>query len=246
MNFKIAKSYVTALADRGVVLDFEAAVTAHHAELQHHYEHHEKIKTQGQMPRMPNWADVMGYPPDQRDAEFEKLNQAWAALRLTYLDPYPRPNAMPAVESAVRFDGERFIVDYEIVNDDPTPEQILARKKAALVNEIAKSEQAAMEQAQLPPGKVRLNAMEEAAYQAADAEVAKQFIERVGKDANPKDLKAEIDKQRSPEHRQFLRDQGARQLRIDQIHLNAAQAMSDVEDLTADNIDTFEIPAFQN
>lgn len=52
MTFKIAKSYVAALSDRGIVPDFASAVEAHRAELQHHFEHHQKIKAQ------PTWIEA--------------------------------------------------------------------------------------------------------------------------------------------------------------------------------------------
>ncbi|KGT77316.1 hypothetical protein MA20_22225 [Bradyrhizobium japonicum] len=243
MTFKIAKSYVVTLADRGIVPAFAAAVDAHRVELQNHFEHQEKIKVQGPAPKMPNFADVMGFPPADRDAEFEQLNQEWAAKRLTYLDPYPRPQATPTVESAVRFDGEKFIVDFEIVDDDPTPEQVLGEKKQRFVAAIGLAEQAALDKAQLPPGKVRLNQVQIAAYQAADDDAAKKFMDRIGKDSLPQDIQAAIEGARTEEHKAFLQAQEERQLRVDQIHFVAARAMSDVEDLTVDNVDSFVIPS---
>lgn len=89
---------------------------------------------------------------------------AWTAhMRMVQqgkADPYPAPQAPPIVESAVRqvprANGDTdFNSDYTIEEDDPTPMQVHAGRKNALMSEVTRMEHEAYD-AVLAPGKRRL------------------------------------------------------------------------------------------
>lgn len=74
-------------------------------------------------------------------------------------DAYPPPVARPLIDAAVRRNDDNTVTpDYVIVDDGPTPEQILRTKKNALLAEVGRMEQSAID-AIIPIGKRRLRDM---------------------------------------------------------------------------------------
>lgn len=84
---------------------------------------------------------------------------------------YPQPSAHPLVAAAVDENDE---VAFEIIEDGPTPQQVLAARKAQLLREVSAAEHAA-KSAVAPIGKLRLFAMREDDIRRAEAEQAKRL-----------------------------------------------------------------------
>ncbi|NEU95667.1 hypothetical protein [Bradyrhizobium uaiense] len=169
-------------------------------------------------------------PSDHADAEdpasaFWRDFAAWQTEKRGRHEPYPAPLAHPDIAASIKAitgaDGSvTYVPDFEIVNDDPTPAQIFAAKKALLLNAVHHAEQEALKQTQLPLGKRRLADLREVDIRGAD----------------PRTIGAA--------DQQHLADQESRRAKVDAIVRAAAQVTSDIEDLTTDNVDTFTIPIF--
>lgn len=146
---------------------------------------------------------------------------------------YGRPVAPELVEAAVNENGK---VDYELVDDGPSSEQVFAAKKNELLGLVTAVEQQA-KHAVLPRGKHRLFAMREADIRSGTPKpgMLKSIATAVGLTSI---------EEPSPEDKQFLEDQIARRARISAIERAAAQAHSDIEDLTLETIDAWKMPDF--
>jgi hypothetical protein len=129
-------------------------------------------------------------------------------------------------------------------------------KKNMLLEKIALAEDAA-QQAALPPlGKRRLLDLNEVDIIKGDRQRNDDFAAEIMKQHTAGTLTDKETAQklhgwnpeagRPLEHTQHLADQASRRSKVDAIARAGAQAMSDVEDLTADNFDAFEIPSFGN
>jgi hypothetical protein len=161
---------------------------------------------------------------------------------------YLRPSVHPLVANAV---NESDVADYEIVDDGPTPVQVLADKKINLITQITSVEIAAI-QAVMPLGKHRAWNLRENDIRNADTAVAKEIstggivsavATAVGL-SKPVDVAAAVVKARSADDTAFLADITARRQKVDAIQRAAAQMMSDVDDLTSVNIDAWKMPEF--
>jgi hypothetical protein len=159
-----------------------------------------------------------------------------------------RPSASHLVESAVNENDE---ADYLIVDDGPTPQQLLRSKKDLLLVQTSEAEQQAI-LAIAPYSKQRLMSFREADIRKAD----KAFLDTLQKPGliakaasavgitQPIDFAAAVEKQRPAQDTEFLATQAANRLKIEAIQRAAAQAHSDIEDLTLDNIDAWKMPDF--
>lgn len=144
--------------------------------------------------------------------------------------PYPPPAAPPLVGDAVNRDG--FVADYEIDDDLPSADERLAARKGELLGQVAKAEDAALARV-LPAGKRRLAQMR---YNASMAKAC--IVVADGPDATKiVDARSDWERAECEAHEATL-------ARLDAIALQAAQASSDVEDLTAETIDAWQMPAF--
>jgi hypothetical protein len=168
-------------------------------------------------------------------------------------EPYQRPIASELVDSAIDEEGNP---DYEIVDDDPTPEQVLMTKKAALFGEVARSEAAAAEKI-IPSAKRRLFNLQESAIYAADEKlaadlkkkkkgrIAKVWDAALGKDVDTVAVEAaDLRAQRPAKDNAHLDAQAERRERLNALALLSAQAIADIQDLTADSIDDWKLPNF--
>ena len=147
--------------------------------------------------------------------------------------PYPRPIASEIVDSAIDEDGNP---DYEIVDDGPKPEEILAAKKNELFRMVTIAEHAAAA-AVAPVGKRRLQNIQEAnirSRMSSDEGLLKKVAGALRGTA----------RKISDEDAAHLQDQVDRRERLAEIELIAAQAHADIEDLTSDTIDGWQIPTF--
>lgn len=167
---------------------------------------------------------------------------------------YPQPRDHELVEAAVNENDE---MDYELVDDGPTPEQTLRARKNILLNLVAGIELAAISEI-LPPGRARLYAMRDNAIVESDNKVAaelysqrqnegilKTLKSKVGLGDEPVDIPAEIRRRRTADDSKHLEEQQQRRARIQKVHEAAAQVLHDIEDLTADNIDDWKAPDFK-
>ena len=168
--------------------------------------------------------------------------------------PYPRPVAPEIVDRAVDEDGKP---DYEIVEDGPTAEQILAHKKAMLLSQIHEAEVVAGEKI-VPYAKRRLYMLTESAIRNADVDLAAELKKKKkGRLAKVWDAArgievdaiaveaADLREQRPQKDTEHLDAQDERRKRFEELALRAAEAAAEVGDLTADNIDDWKIPDFQ-
>ena len=228
---------------RGIV-DFQSAVASYAAELVHWRDREAKIAAQPPLPSKPQLGDFI------TSEEYAAAFHDWQTKANEHFHPVPKPAAHPDIVAAVNDDGH---VDFEVVNDDPTEEEVLRGKKNELLNRIHVAEQAAIEKALPPPGKRRLANLRETEIQQADDATRRSLVAgmvAVKKSAldtaDIERIEKTVAERRHPDHAQHLAAQESRRAEVDAIVRVAAQAMSDVEDLTADNIDTFEIPSFGN
>jgi hypothetical protein len=307
MTFKILKSKVAQHPN------FADHVAQHATEL-NLWADREKIvaeESKTPLPARPAWGDF-GHHVDPA-TEYSKAVAEWEKAKLARHAPIQRPMPHPDIEASVRRDGDKFVPDFEIVNDDPTPEQILQAKKSALIRAVSVMEEAEIAKIAPPPGKrrhfnFRLNdiasedqkRLQALSRQIDDTNVPlDSFMQKVAQltlksakfDADQNALKekpdAEIvldpftsqdqvdlddaknkikatkaklaelsahfgnpddfhDARRPPEDQKFFLEQKNRREQADSVMRWAAQLHSDIEDLTLENIDAFEIPSFEN
>lgn len=167
---------------------------------------------------------------------------------------YPRPVAPEIVDRAVDENGSP---DYEIVDDGPSAEHVLAHKKAVLISRIHDAEVAAGEKI-LPYAKRRLYMLREAAIRNSDIDLAVELKKKKkGRLAKVWDAArgievdaiaieaADIREQRPAADTEHLDAQDERRRKFEELAMRAAEATAEVGDLTAENIDDWKIPDFQ-
>jgi hypothetical protein len=161
---------------------------------------------------------------------------------------YPRPRAHPMVERAVDENDE---VNFEVVDDGPTAAELLAARKAELLNAVSFAEAKAID-AIAPVGKRRLFNMRESTIRESDQLVAgalyaknSGFIKKlIGVVLDDKQIAAKIEAERPIEDTKHLQEQEERRARVAAIQLVAAKAHHDIEDLTAETISGWKLPTF--
>lgn len=200
--------------------DFDAQLATFIVEMDFWAEREKIVTEENKKPLGPRplWGDFAG----KRDpaAEFSVEMAKWEAERLKRHAPVKKPIASPDVVAAVQIVDGKHVADFEVVNDDPTPEQVLRTKKDALIQRIHQDEEVAKRRVALPLGKLRLAALREHDYLAI----------------------AEED--RTPDQIAHIEAQVAIQTKLAAIYRTGAEATSEIEDLTADNIDSFVLPTF--
>lgn len=165
--------------------------------------------------------------------------------------PYDRPRAPDLVDSCVDENGN---VSYELEDDSA---EMLRQQKDRLIARVAELEAAAIG-AIVPRGRRRLFSLREGEIAAADNERARLLVERrqkpgflkrlaksvAGGEEEQFDLAAAVAEQRPEEDSRHLAKQEERRARIAAIEKIAAQAMHDIEDLTAETIGSWKEPDF--
>lgn len=216
MTAKIKQSTVDSFRN------FDLLVAEHAGALRHWRSHHEALKKQ------------------EADIAAGKTVKA-----IDRFQPFDRPRAADQIEAAI---NDKFEVDYEVVDDS---NETLPLRKQALISRVLKLEGDAIV-AIVPPGKQRLLTLQEAAIREADdsrmSDLMKQsqnpgFLKRLFGEGEI-DFRAEVEKQRPAEDTAFLQNVQEIRRRLKQIEFMSAQAMAEIEDLTVDTIDGFQIPDF--
>lgn len=151
--------------------------------------------------------------------------------------PLRRPHAHPVVEAAVNEHSE---VDFEIVDDGPTPEQILRAKKNELIGLIHVLEMEAVA-AVIPHGKKRLMNLK-------INEINKRHADRLSEHTGFIDsISKAVGLRKAPEmpakDKKHIDEHDERYRKIEAIEARAAQATHDVEDLTLKTIDKWQPPS---
>ncbi|MES2167950.1 MAG: hypothetical protein V4458_13115 [Pseudomonadota bacterium] len=145
--------------------------------------------------------------------------------------PFPRPTAHRDIDLAVNSDT--FQPDYVVEDDGPTPEQRLELKKIELFNQVAAAEQAALN-AVTPPMKRRFLKIRQAEIQKSDLDRAEQLKDKPN-------FKKAMRSARAKDENDFIDDHDRRQQRMDEIIRKAAKMQHDIDDLTIDNVDEWEM-----
>ena len=161
--------------------------------------------------------------------------------------PYAKPQASEIVEACVDDAGN---VVYELEDDS---DAILRQQKDRLIEHVSVLEEKA-KTAILPPiGKRRLFSLRERQIAAADNERAVALIERQGKPGffrkllgteENLDVATAVAEQRPEADTLHLQQQEEQRQRIEAVVLLSAQAMHDIEDLTAETIGAWQAPDF--
>jgi hypothetical protein len=166
--------------------------------------------------------------------------------------PFPAPTVPPQVAAALDESGKP---NYQIVDDGPTADDILIAKKRTLLTEVRMAEGEAIARV-VPIGKVRAFGARQNQIAAADAKKEADLLAAqpvgvlsavgVGARKNPAKAHADAIKARAPADAQFLQDQADREAKRRAIEAVAIQMESDIEDLTAGNIDAWKMTPFPN
>lgn len=226
---------------------FGRLVDGYFQELQTWRDHDLRAKAQQPMRPHPT-------PDDHAEAEdpalaFWKDQAAWHIEKRARFEPYPMPIAHPyiiaSIATNIGADGNiTYSPDFEVVNDDPTPEQILTAKKMALLQAVIQAELGALKDAQLPVGKQRAANILEGDIRARDSQLVEELVAYTKANRRKNiDIATEVEIRRDPAHTRHLADQESRRAKVDAIVRATAQIMSDIEDLTLAEIDAFEIPS---
>jgi hypothetical protein len=129
---------------------------------------------------------------------------------------------------------------------------VLRLQKNALLSRVAEIEAAAVA-AIVAPGRRRLFNMREDQIRIADADRAAMLAEKRVKPgllkkltgaATEEDIAAAVAEQRPAEDTKHLAEQEERRRRVREVEQLAAQAMHDIEDLTAETIGSWQAPDF--
>jgi hypothetical protein len=159
--------------------------------------------------------------------------------------PYPAPWAPKIVLDSI--DHVAIAADYEVVDDSPTPEQLLRAAKNALLGRITEAEVAA-HHATTAPGKRRLallregnvrredmrRAMAIAAEHRAGAGIVSAIGSMVGLGKKPlahAEAMARAVEDRSLDDKEFMEGHEARGRRHDALERHAAELAAEVEDI---------------
>lgn len=173
---KINKSVLTAALAGLFSLDFfPQAVGTYVDELNEWREHMLRVESDKNAVEAAPARDAFDSPSDYVAAQKD-----WQARTDQLHQPYPKPfPPLPLFEQFVDVDAAgAYVASIEIINDDPTPEQLLVARKARLTLQIQEDETRAIEAA-MPANKVRYLTMRKNGIDALDAMALKDLALRV-------------------------------------------------------------------
>lgn len=141
------------------------------------------------------------------------------------------PVAHQLIESAIDADGN---ASYEIVDDGPTPAQILEQQKQDLELQLNMAETAAIEaifpRRQLPLLSAKENDINAAHQQSSNRGVIKSLL------VSPPEMPSE--------DKAFVEQMRVKRQKVSDIRRITAQALADIDGLTAETIDAWKLPDF--
>lgn len=129
----------------------------------------DELKALGPVKPCPTWAEFKSSKTASNDLSHAVAK--WQEEKLSRHAPVKRPIGSQDVEASIVLgkDG-KYISDYEVVNDDPTADQILRSKKNVLLNSVTAMEQQEMEKIAPPPGKRRALTIREGDIALSDSQ----------------------------------------------------------------------------
>jgi hypothetical protein len=245
MTHTISMSRVIALGSKDVQEDLNYYVEA----LQTWAEHHKRVREDAQkpLPREPKPEDF-----GNGDNEgFEKAYQAWSEQMENIHQPYPMDTHCEDFMKAVSIDDQLNVTtDYQLVDDRPTPGDLLRQKKDVLINQIAGEENRRQSAILPPPGRVRHQLQQVLRVQSDDQRRRETFIKSLGDiSAMPEEAQEEAQKKiasraleegRPDEDNKLYQAHHQQQAECTAIREEASSLMNEVEDLTEENIDAWK------
>lgn len=234
MSYNVLKSRII----QAGIDDFAATVANYASEVAHWREREQIIKNQVPLAPRPAWHEFSQHP-DPATA-YKAAIDKWDQERLLRVEPIPFPIAPPDVAASLNEGGQP---DFEIINDDPTEDDILRAKKNELLQTVCNMELVAINKVLPPPGKRRSFELLEGDILKDEQDYVKSLVDA---DPNMKQdqIKAHINARRHPDHAKHLEYQKSCRNEVDRITRTAAEIMSQIEDLTIVNIDAYQIPSF--
>ena len=159
--------------------------------------------------------------------------------------PFPPPDASPSVKAALDENGKP---NFQIVDDGPSRDQVLAEKKKELITSVMIAADQASNRV-WPAGKRKLASMKHMSIIKADGDRTNAILAKsngifsafIGTKKTLDQATAEAQAQRTPEDAKFAADIEARRAKIEEIEKASAQMQSDIEDLTIDNVDQWKM-----
>jgi len=248
MTYELKKSVIEQLG----IVDIEAAVRSYALEHAAWRERRDLVASLPVLPEKPEWSAFVDFA-DPASA-FAQANTDWNNAVANRPTLYPEPLSHPEIVACLNDAGDP---DFVVVDDGPTDADKLMERKNILFKELRESEES-LRNSVIPPAKMRLYGLKYNAITTADQNRFNEWLARAnekfaidvaaakesGEDEPkfpptpaPEQLRPEIDQK-------FMEEQSARQARIDAIVLWAAQAESDIDDLTLETIDSWTLQPF--
>lgn len=168
----------------------------------------------------------------EKTKDYENVLERWT--------PCPAPSAHELIMKAVDAEGN---ISYTGEDDTQALKEIeFSHKKMALFQIVSNAE--ASERAKIvPPGKERLWRMQEEDVQIRDAKVI-QTETKKKKSIDPLKLRDIVDKKRTAGDKKHMVAQNERRETLRKIARWAAEQHADIEDLTMDTIDDWQMVPF--
>lgn len=194
------------------------------------------IKVQAYAAERRTWKEHMG-----RVAADEAAGVTGIAKHVAYGSPTASSMIMESVNEA----GDP---DFYIFDDGPTTEQALEIKKLDLYNRLIAAQTAAINEVGSAVKRRLWDLKENEVYDRDGERIATAMSKDTGWLAKLVGRKSsvaeETQRSRSAEDAAHIAEQTKRRRKINAIVLIGAQAHSDIEDLTVDNVDAWKLPDF--
>lgn len=247
MTYQVLKSRIPG--------DFEETVALHVIEKNNWIERERIVsdeeKTLQPLGSCPQWGQFSG----RKDASQELHNavERWKVEKNKRHARFPKPIGHPDVEkSIVLQDGHTFVADYEIVDDTPTPDQILRAKKDTLIVAVRGVEQQELEKLLPPVGKRRAIGYRKQDIATSDNDRVRELAIKINTTDDDDEKKSLLKlmsnaqayhiSERPVDDTVFLAEQKQLDTAHNAVLRWAALVESDIEDLTESDIDAWAMP----
>ena len=228
--------------------DVAAAVRRQSDEVKAFNEREAAVKKQKAMRPRPEWGDFANKKDPAKEFSAEMMK--WNEENNKRLSSFPFPTNHPLISAAVDAKGA---ISYELVDDSPTPDQVLQTKKQALFEQVSIAEFEAKQKV-MPVGKQRLMNLKRSDIYIEDEKRSNEQIEAIN--SSPEKARGAMNaalehpdfhrKARDKKSNEFLDDFDAKRVAIEKIERWGAQLHSDIEDLTLDTIDAWTFKPYSD